>query len=269
MSGMIWSNEFPRQSFRRVHTATPLAAAGVVLLLFAVLQAVSAAAAAFHAPSAGPEQGSSAESALQQALSVRQISSNVFRIGKVEFDKARRIVSMPARVCIRNEVVEYALVAEKGKTYESLFSTEARPVDIHTACLLLGLSAVPVSGEMNLPAPVPLTNAITIEVSWETNGRPVHVLLPELICITSGRRDTTAPSMRVQRWLYNGSTIDQAGFAAQREGSIVSLIRDPAALINNPAPDRDNDTVHFPNPAALPAEGINVRITMRLPAQEL
>jgi len=56
-----------------------------------------------------------AEAALRQALHVQWLGSNTFRLGLVEFDKERRIVTLPARVCIRTQVVEYALVAETGK----------------------------------------------------------------------------------------------------------------------------------------------------------
>jgi hypothetical protein len=43
------------------------------------------------------------------------------------------------------------------------------------------------------------------------------------------------------------------------------LIRDPAALVNNPGADRDNDKIHFPNQSLLPAEGLPVRVILRLP----
>ncbi len=58
--------------------------------------------------------------------------------------------------------------------------------------------------------------------------------------------------MSLDKWLYNGSQFDQWGFEAQREGSLVTLIREPAALVNNPGSDRDNDLVHFPNVRILP-----------------
>jgi hypothetical protein len=70
----------------------------------------------------------------------------------------------------------------------------------------------------------------------------------------------------VTNWLYNGSTFDAFGFAAQREGSIISVIRDEAALVNNPASDRDNDKVHLPQAKLLPPEGWPVRVVMRLRA---
>jgi len=196
-------------------------------------------------------------------LNVRQTGSNTFRLGHVEFNKTQRTVSIPARVRMRKDVVEYGLVTEYGKGYESVLTTEARPMDIHVACLLLGQGQAPVTGDFNKAATFPTTNAVVIEVAWETNGTPVRVPFADLVCLTSGRPDPNAPVMELKRWLYSGSVIDQAGFAAQREGSIISLIRDPVALVNNPAPDRDNDDIHFPNAKLLPAEGTGVTVVIR------
>jgi len=83
--------------------------------------------------------------------------------------------------------------------------------------------------------------------------------------VTNGSPKDPGQPMSLDRWLYNGSEFDRWGFAAQREGSLVALIRDPAALVNNPGPDRDNDQIHFPNAAVLPAKGTLVRVILRLP----
>ena len=47
--------------------------------------------------------------------------------------------------------------------------------------------------------------------------------------------------MQSVKWIYNGSQMNAEGFAAQQTGSIISLIDDPDALINNPLPRRDDD----------------------------
>lgn len=206
-----------------------------------------------------------AEAALRQALNVQWLGSNSFRLGRVEFDKEQRTVTLPARICIRTQVVEYALVTQQGKTYESLLTTEARPTDIHLAFLLLGVSPVQVGGEFRTGAPVPDANSLRIQVTWEADGRPASYPLSELISLSDERQPQSPRALVLDRWLYNGSVFGEAGFAAQTEGSIISLIRDPAALVNNPAADRDNDQIHFPNQGLLPAEGSPVRVILYLP----
>jgi hypothetical protein len=212
----------------------------------------------------GVPAGADAEAALEAALKVRSTGSNTFLIGQVEFDSQQLEIRLQARVAVRTQIVEYALVTVQGKAYESLLTTEALPSDVHVAALLLGLGQSPVGGELNAAAVVPATNAIQVEVSWEANGKQVNVALADLISL---RPDRTAPprTMALEKWLYNGSVFDHAGFAARREGSIISLIRDPAALINNPGSDRDSDQIHAPNEKLLPPAGVPVQVVLRLP----
>jgi hypothetical protein len=224
--------------------------------------------------SADPTPGSAAESeaALKQALKVRQIGSNTFQIGTVEFDKQMRTVSLPAQVAVRTQVVEYALVHEQGKAYESLFTTVAKPSDVQVAFLLLGVNSVPVSGDLNKTMDIPSTNALRIEVTWAENGQTRTNSLCDLVSLVGEpqsrgdqQKQPMARPMPPRQWFYNGSIFNGFGFAAEREGSIISIIRDSAALVNNPGDDRDNDEIHFPNTKALPPEGSPARIVFRLP----
>jgi len=212
-----------------------------------------------------PSSTAEAESILQQALKVRQTGSNTFQIGHVEFDKLARTISFPARVAIRADVIEYALVSEQGKTYESLLATEATPVEVHLAALLLGMKQTEVQGEFNTAQAPPATSAVRIEVAWNAQRRETRCALSDLVVLREEGREGAETRFELEKWLYNGSVFRRSGFAAQREGSLVSLIRDPSALINNPGRDRDRDTIHFPNMKRLPREGTAVRVTLRLP----
>lgn len=214
--------------------------------------------AATNAPASGPP--AEAESMLQRMLRIQALGSNIFRIGEVEFDKYLKTIALPIQVGVRTQVVEYALVTSHGKAYESLFTTEAAPADLHLAFLLLGINVAKVEGDLQQKAIVPQTNAVQIQVTWQSGGQVRQCSLADLVLINDGRAGATGRPMQLERWLYNGSTIDGLGFVAQREGSIISLIRDPSALINNAGADRDNDQVHFPNPARLPPEGAPAKL---------
>ncbi len=241
------------------------------LLLLLAQSPFTGSSAVFHpsVPGTNSVMTNTAEAILQEMLKVTPTGSNTYRLGLVVFDKAQRTLSIPGRVRMRKDVVEYALVTEQGKGYESLLTTEAKPFDIQVACLLLGQAQVPLTGDFNQDSVVPETNAVAVEVAWKTNGASVRFPLAELVCVTSGRPDPSAPAMKVTQWLYNGSFIDRAGFAAQREGSIISLIRDPVALVNNPGADRDNDDIHFPNTRLLPADGTEVQVVFRFTSGRL
>jgi hypothetical protein len=93
----------------------------------------------------------------------------------------------------------------------------------------------------------------------EAGKHPIHSFL----AFAQSKRPVTSED--IPRWIYNGSRFADAGvFLAQKEGSIVSLIADPAALVNNPRPDRENDelwTLHTPK---IPPVGTPVQVTVRL-----
>src|SRR5262249_3394106 len=152
-----------------------------------------------------------AEAALKQVLKVQQTGSNTFQIGQVEFDKQLRTVSLLARVAVRTQAVEYALVNERGKAYESLLTTEAAPSDVHVAFLLLGVSQVPIVGDLNKAAAVPETNALVIDLTWEENGKSMTNSLSDLLSLVGQKQEQS--TMRSQRWLYNGSVFDDWGFS--------------------------------------------------------
>jgi hypothetical protein len=207
-----------------------------------------------------------AEETLKQALKLRQTGSNSFVIGAVKLDRAEATVTFPAKANMREFVVEYALVTAYGKTHESVFTTEARPQDIHLACLLLGAQPSPIVGETNSAARVPTNSAAIVEIVWSSGGKVTRLPLSKLILLAKNAGEKTSESLRDTLWLYNGSQVDVGGFIAQQEGSILSLIRDPNALLNNPATDRDNDDVHFPNTKLLPSAETPVEVVLRFPA---
>lgn len=197
---------------------------------------------------------------------IETLGGGRFKLGEVRIDQARRTVTIPARVNMRDGAVEYALVTEEGKMHEAIFSTRARPEHIHAACLLLGLREAPLAGTANSAEAVPAASAVQAEVLWETNGPEKRVPLAECVAIAKNSPDQPdGRTLSAGAWFYNGSHFDAAGFAAAREGSLISIIRDGAALLNNPRADRDNDEIHIANGALLPKAGMPVRIVLTLP----
>jgi hypothetical protein len=216
-----------------------------------------------------PRTQQDAEEVLKHVSTLKQTGSNTFQIGLVEFDKEKRTVTFPASICLRDQIIEYALVTTHGKTYESLLTTTVSPVDIHLAMLLLNVGGVPVLGNFRQPAPISETNALRIEVTWKANDQTVTIPLATLVCLTNGRLNDQGRPMSLEEWLYNGSEFNPWGFAVLREGSLIALIRDSTALVNNPGADRDSDQIHFPNTNILPPVGTSVQVVLRLPVPKL
>lgn len=176
---------------------------------------------------------------------IKQTAPGVFEIGLVRIDSATREVSFPAEINMREGQIEYVVVSAIGKLHESIFKTPAEPFHIHTAALLL-LGG----GQTNQPA--------MVEVAIEMDGATA----PASDFVLNTEQNTT---MKPTRWSYLGSRMVDGVFLAQRDGSIVSLIADPDALLENPGPDKEKDEIWQPATAKLPVVGQPARVKITFP----
>lgn len=189
---------------------------------------------------------------------VKELSGGRLQIGQVTLDSKARTVTFPATVNMRTGLVEYAVVTTGGKVHESVFKTDAEPFHIHTAMLLLGAkletnieSAVFFDPKREIPGP-----KLKIEVTVP-GGNARTNLIDRFV---QNAQDKTPRTNQIPFWIYNGSRTSDGVFLAQREGSIVSLIADPAALINNPRQDRENDELWSANIAEIPPNETTVEV---------
>jgi hypothetical protein len=165
------------------------------------------------------------------------------------------------------QIIEYALVTSDGKRHESLLTTDAQPRDLHVAALLLG-----VKPSANLAGTNLLMGAgqstVEVEVTWPIHGGvrrvPLHQLVGQLKNPDPAATLREIQPLEAGPWLYNGSELKPGRFEAQVEGSFISLISDPAALINNPRPSRLNDKLHVPNKSQLPSLNTSVQVVIRV-----
>lgn len=205
-----------------------------------------------------------AEASLRRDLHVEKLDSGKLRVGEVMLDPVSRSIRFPGKVNMREGPVEYAVTTAAGKTHESAFTTTASPRDIHVALLLLGVKPSPCGGNPDHILAVPSEAAVRLTVEWEVQGRLESHGIQELITLT----EPAGTRLPDRFWLYNGSRFNEAGFAATLDGSIVSLIADDLALINNSGSDRGDDQSHVPNTALFPATGtpVTLQITLSKPS---
>jgi hypothetical protein len=208
-----------------------------------------------------PSATNSASTILQLTNApLKRVAEGVFALGKVRLDKNQRAVKFPAAINLAEGLLEYAVVAANGKLHESLLVTEADPVHIHLAMLLLGAK-----GETNPPAasdtdPLVITgDKVNVWVDWKSGATDRRVRIEDLVF----NLETLSPVSRGP-WTYNGSRVVEGTYLAHRDGSIVALIADPDALINNPRSGRDNDQIWFVNTNAVPRADTPVQVTVEL-----
>jgi hypothetical protein len=199
--------------------------------------------------------------AILQTSRIKPTGTNTLAVGEVTVDVASRTLRIPAVVNMREQVIEYALVVQTGKTHESLFATEVSPMDVHVAALLVGLTPADILSQTNKVWVIPGPSAVIITVCWHQDGRIHRYALSQLIGLAEAEPGVTTREFNSGPWFYSGSRlIEGGGFIAEQSGSIISLVFDPDALVNNPHPDRDNDDIHFPYTSRIPSVGTAVTI---------
>lgn len=203
---------------------------------------------------------------------VRLISPGLFEVGSVRLDKQHHTVSFPAVLNSSSGPMEYFLVTSYGKVHESILKTEASPYHIHIAMLLLGAKGDeggPAARSGVRPSLGPIKNPskeivpgdrVSVWLAWKDHGAEVRHPAEELVF-----NQKTHSTLDPESWVYNGSCVLDGRFLAQSEGSIVSLVTDPIALVNNIAPGHDNDQIWTAATNNLPPANVSLEVQIKLP----
>jgi hypothetical protein len=237
-------------------------------VLGAGAQEPRADAASFPAATNGAASNPGSIAALSNSP-VQMLGPDLFQVGKVILDKKERAVRVPAVLNKSQGPMEYFLVTTYGKTHESILKTDAEPYHIHIAMLLLGATgAQPVFTNGPPPAPGPIVNPspaalpgdkITLEVSWQEDGKEIRRPAGELIS-----NEQTHATADAAHWVYNGSETAGGRFYAQIDGSLISLVTDPVALVNYTGAGHDNDQIWTPNTNRLPPRTAPLEVIIKL-----
>lgn len=177
-------------------------------------------------------------------------ATNELKLGEVRVDAAARAISFPAAVNQRLGAVEYWLVHETGKVHESIFRTSVGAKEIHAAALLFSETGTNTGSAGKLKVK-------TIEVSWMEDGKEVRFNAAELILDLKKKR-----AVRETKWAYRGSRLVDGVFLAERDGSLIAIMEDRDALINQDTPDASDDKNWEPIAEKLPGIGTAVTVKM-------
>ena len=189
---------------------------------------------------------------------IEDVAPGVKRVGAVTLDANKKQISMPVSINMNEGPLEYLVVTGKGKTHESLLVTHAEPFHIKVAMLLLNCKGsngrlIPEDDEK----PIPGEN-VDVELHWKEADKPKKARLEDFVQRVDNVKVKKGP------FIFNGSRVFQGTFLAQRDGSIMSLITDNAALFNNPRLGRDDDEVWRPQAKGLPPLDSNGTLVIRI-----
>lgn len=220
------------------------------------------------APTARPSFAAASMTNLAGRAAVKPVAPGVFEIGTLRLNKLEGSLSFPAVGNMERGAVEFLLVTSFGRTHESVLRSDVEPYQLHIGMLLLGARGTtnafgdlpPDTGPTETPYAKPLSgDPVDIEVSWEQDGRTLRRRAEELV-VDLGRGE----AMSRGEWTYTGSFVHAGVYRAQIDGSIIAVIREPAALVNNPREGADRDEIWAVNTNTVPALDTPVQVTFRL-----
>ena len=186
----------------------------------------------------------------------QKIGENQYRIGKVTVDLNTRTLTCAGKVNMDRDTIEYLAVAPKGKLHESVLELDVRPLHFQIGLILLGLEpkgGLRYQGDTRVPQGSP----VQVFVSWKRNGRNVKVYAEDMVWDVEKKRP-----MPRGAWVFSGSSIDDNGFVADRELSLIATYRDPAAIINNVLPTGSDDSIYQVNQRIVPKWDTPVTVTI-------
>ena len=209
---------------------------------------------------------------------MRETAPGVYEIGRIHLDKNARTVTFPGKLNMAEGNIEYLICTPRGSTHESLLVTEVQPHDIHFAMLLLDAKGAGILAPAPGDAPPSQIDAVYLKSAPRLKGD--SITLTAKWKDAAGKEQTAAvedwvlnaatnkPAARGP-WIYTGSMFADDQFLAQLQGTIASMVSNPASLINNPRKGSDNDQIWMVNKKAVPPVDTTLAITIKLePAPE-
>ena len=196
----------------------------------------------------------------------------------VHLDPARGLISIPATVEVRDDLLEYLLVGPAGASHESVFQTAVMPSVLNVAMLALGVERgrnaswqpkdPPISdaeladGVSPYEVTPPEGDGFYLYAGWLEEGQVYFFQMEDLLRnLMSGR------AMKRHRWVYLGSRLvpDDRGqevFAADIYQNVinVSFFSEGYTLLTGALPECIEQTIWMANGWLVPQRGSPVRL---------
>jgi hypothetical protein len=238
----------------------PLAATVLLLSALTHLRAQDAAA-----------QKPDAKAQLEAAQKlVKQVSPGVYDLNGIQITAATRELRIPCDILHQKLPIEYALCHESGeKVHETILETKVKPIQIQLALLLANYQPATLGilekldpkeerpyKDKDTEPKTPGANRLAIHVEWKDGDKTKNVPLSDFIQDIEKRKTPDD----LDTWIFNGSFIDETGFAAEQTGSIISTYVDRSAIINSAAKGNHRDDLWISMPANIPAEETKVTL---------
>jgi len=184
-------------------------------------------------------------------------------------------VAVPGMVLLDNGLIELFACGIGGKEHESVLRLECDIHSLDSALTLAGFQRGRIEGSKRQKGRV--GDRLIALVQWKTTDGGVTTHRAEDLIIHAGRQ---TPMPRIG-WVYVGRWYEANDpmsspknkktykiLMAASTRSLVATWRDESALLDNPMPDAEDDSLYYANPVPLPPPGTKVMLILRAPSDK-
>lgn len=206
---------------------------------------------------------------------VQRLDAYRLRVGRVLVDRQARKLEIPARVNMKQGILEYYGVSSNGKLHESVLELHAEPSHVHLGLVLLGLEPAvwhtPEYQEGQPWQPPTLTRPggmMSLHVEWsDSQGGGTQRTNAEQWLYN--RKSKGAP--KPMRWMFQGSQFWNGRYSADLDRSVIALIPDMNAVITTTSdegnPYRGENLGFEVHEKVIPPENTEVTLVIQAEAQ--
>lgn len=201
---------------------------------------------------------------------IKQLDENRYLIGTVTIDKKKREIRFPAKLNMKEGLLEYLIVHENGSVHESLLSTTISPTHLNIAFKLLNYPPSPEhylirlkDGSLSDQRPVvdEKTKAaarIRIQLEWTRDNKTLTTPAGQWV----QHAVRTTESMPEGPWVYGGSEILGGYYLPETNGEVCAIFATNTALITYPGEGAFDDTVWNVYTERVPEIGTNITVVI-------
>jgi len=161
---------------------------------------------------------------------MRSLGGDRYQIGRVVVDKRGGTITVPGRVHVLQQPLEYLATTPGGmKQYETLLEVDASGSEFNLACILLGLERDPTQQPYYQFSTPPLVGPrVEISVRWLDGKQRREVSAAEALLDPAGPVKPESVE-----WVYMGSLSGgpRGQFAADMTGTLIGFVHDPNSII--------------------------------------
>lgn len=166
-----------------------------------------------------------------QAPQIERLEGDRLKVGAVIIDRKTRRVEVPAEVNMTQGILEYYGVIENGKLHESVLKINATPSHIHLALILAGYEPTQY-GKPDQEGNWTINKAGTLlrlYMKWRPSELAREQWVPASAWLFDRSLQRPPPSMT---YIFSGSLINEQGYAADLDKSVIGLISDPTVVLS-------------------------------------